>query len=80
MGDIKTVLDFLDPEQADYLRKRAEERSSTVEDELRRMVAEAMEGEDVNGDPLDNIVGMFSGDGKVTSENFHDYLYGDLEG
>jgi len=38
MGDIKTVLDFLDPEQADYLRKRAEERHSTIEEELGRVI------------------------------------------
>ena len=27
-------------------------------------------------DPLDQIVGMIEGDGEVTGENFHDYLYG----
>ena len=28
------------------------------------------------GEPLDKIVGMIEGDGVVTGENFHDYLYG----
>jgi len=28
------------------------------------------------GEPLDRIVGMIEGDGVVTGENFHDYLYG----
>ncbi len=27
------------------------------------------------GEPLDEIVGMTQGDGVVTGENFHDYLY-----
>ncbi len=27
-------------------------------------------------EPLDKIVGMIEGDGLVTGESFHDYLYG----
>ena len=27
-------------------------------------------------EPPDKIVGMIEGDGEVTGENFHDYLYG----
>jgi plasmid stability protein len=68
------VLGIFSSSQREYLRKRAEQRTTSVEDELRELVAREMDrGED---DPLDNIVGMCSGDGTVTGENFHEYLYG----
>jgi hypothetical protein len=41
MADIN--LDFLSPEKREFLRRRAEERGSTVEEELERALGEAME-------------------------------------
>ena len=70
-GDVLTIFD---DRQQKYLRRRAEERKSTVEDELRHLVEREMEA--AGSDPLDNIVGMCHGDGTVSGENFHDYLYG----
>ncbi len=66
------VLAIFSEQQREYLRKRAEEHESTVEEELRKLVEREMDG----ADPLDNIVGMCHGDGTVTGANLHDYLYG----
>jgi len=73
-GPKPDVLGIFSPRQRDYLRRRAEQRASTVEDELRELVTREMEAPDE--DPLDNIVGMCHGDGSVTGVNFHEYLYG----
>jgi hypothetical protein len=67
------VLAIFSERQRAYLRERAEEYESSVEEQLRELVEREMASE---GDPLDNIVGMCHGDGSVTGENFHDYLYG----
>jgi hypothetical protein len=120
MADIN--LDFLSPEKREFLRRRAEERGSTVEEELERAIGEVMEGaeteeadaderprrpidelesshtpetlaearrrdneltrrmkEMVGGEPttLLSIAGVIKGPDKVTSENYHDYLYGE---
>ncbi len=88
-------LDFLPPEQREFLRRRAEERGSTVEEELERALDEVMEGAVTESDPLQEevrkeidgsppedlagIVGVLKGPDPVTSENFHDYLYGERE-
>ncbi|MFO8079314.1 MAG: hypothetical protein R6V07_03310 [Armatimonadota bacterium] len=51
MADIN--LDFLSPEKREFLRRRAEQRGSTVEEELDRVLGEVMagtEGEDAEGD------------------------------
>jgi hypothetical protein len=41
MADIN--LDFLSPEKREFLRRRAEERGSTIEEELERAIGEVME-------------------------------------
>ncbi len=74
MSDAIEVLEIFDSPQRDYLRRRAEKRGWTIEDELRELVAREMEAR--AGDPLDNLVGMCHGDGAVGGENFHEYLYG----
>jgi len=79
MGDAKTILDVFDPKQREFLRRCARDHGSTVQDELKRLVAAAMDGSRPK-DSLDNLVGMCHGDGTVTGENFHDYLYGRSEG
>lgn len=72
------ILTIFDPRQREYLRRRAARRKSTVEDELRELVEREMAAPEE--DTLDNIVGMCHGDGSVTGENFHDYLYGRVNG
>ena len=72
------VLSIFNPRQREYLRRRAERHASTVEDELRELVEREMETPEE--DTIDNIVGMCHGDGSVTGENFHDYLYGRVNG
>ena len=59
---------------ADTGLKLAREHNSTIEDELKRVVAEAMDARPPKD--LRGIIGIVRGDGKVTGENFHDYLYG----
>ncbi len=75
MADTGLKLDFLESAQREYLRRRAREHNSTIEDELKRVVAEAMDARPPKD--LRGIIGMFKGDGTVTGENFHDYLYGE---
>ncbi len=43
MADSKLNLDFLSPEKREFLRRRAEARGSTVEEELERAIDEVME-------------------------------------
>ena len=68
------LLAIFDERQRQYLLRRAEERGATVEEELRKLVARQME--EADSDALDNLVGMCRGDGSVTGETFHEYLYG----
>jgi len=75
MADTGLKLDFLEPAQREYLRRRAREHNSTIEDELKRVVAEAMDARPPKD--LRGIIGMFKGEDRVTSDNFHDYLYGE---
>lgn len=48
MADIN--LDFLSPEKREFLRRRAERRGSTVEEELERALGEVMEAADTGED------------------------------
>jgi len=42
MSDVKTVLDWLQPQHRDFLERRAAERATTVEEELARVIDLAM--------------------------------------
>jgi hypothetical protein len=56
MADIN--LDFLSPEKREFLRRRAEQRGSTVEEELERAVGEIMERAEAEPEvrrPIDEI-------------------------
>lgn len=79
MARDKLTLDFLEPPQREYLRKQAEQRKCSVADVLRALVESDIETNRHGArerDPLDEIVGSITTDGKVTGENFHEYLYG----
>lgn len=49
MADSKANLDFLSPEKREFLRRRAERRGSTVEEELERAIGEVMEAAEAEG-------------------------------
>ncbi len=72
------LLAIFNERQRQYLLRRAREHGATVEEELRELVARQMENADTDTDTdaLDNLVGMCRGDGTVTGETFHEYLYG----
>ncbi len=113
MGDIKLNLDFLPPEKPAFLRRRLQERDSVLEEQIERVVDDAMNPGravmDLGSDEVEltpeelertreedreltralreaaggeteesllSIAGLIDDESPVTSENFHDYLYG----
>lgn len=113
MADTRLNLDFLPPEKREFLRRRAEQRATSVEDEIESLVDDAMSqrhavmdldrddreltpeelecarredreltlalreaaGGEKEGSLL-SIAGLIDDESPVTSENFHEFLYG----
>lgn len=69
----------LDEGRYQYLAVQAKAQGKSIAQVVRDLIDADCKrrGSRRRKDPLDNIIGMFSGDGSAVAENVDDYLYGD---
>ncbi|MBI5190831.1 MAG: ribbon-helix-helix protein, CopG family [Nitrospirae bacterium] len=75
---MKRVNILLEEEDVRYLKKKAErEKKRGISAVIREYIASDKSPKKMEkDDPIFDIIGIGKGDGKVTSENYEEFLYG----